>query len=290
MSSRRGPVQRSPVTRPWCLVSVALLGIVLLWLRPVRWRGVITDTEIYQGVWYRCDRLTPDEEGRGLVHIVRIDLAAPGVQLYVTPLDAQAAAQGAQYRLALPMAVLDGNRLAVAVNGTLFNVLGRLPIPGALAKSNETLVSSGAVSHIHAHSYLLWFDGQLMPTLQTTKPPSADALRRARWGISGQGVMLARGQSAPPPGTKRDCQTAIGIDPSRRLLWLMVFENASSRAAARAMAAAGATDAILVDSGDSSCMVIGAAASHADAGAVHGGYRPVATCFGVTARPVVGAP
>jgi len=51
---------------------------------------------------------------------VSINLATPGIELYVTPLDPVAVAQGWQYRLRRVADVVDKEKLAVAVNGTFF--------------------------------------------------------------------------------------------------------------------------------------------------------------------------
>ena len=77
-------------------------------------------TEIFEGVTYGCKRLDATEEGSGLLHWAIIDLAAPGIELYVTPLDPKAVAGGWQYRLRRIGDVVDKERLAVAINGTLF--------------------------------------------------------------------------------------------------------------------------------------------------------------------------
>ena len=55
--------------------------------------------EIFEGITYGCERLQPSEEGSGFVYWVRIDLTVPGIELYVTPKDPTAVAQGWQYRL-----------------------------------------------------------------------------------------------------------------------------------------------------------------------------------------------
>jgi hypothetical protein len=37
-----------------------------------------------------CERLERTEQGHGILHWVRVELAAPGIELYVTPLDPSA--------------------------------------------------------------------------------------------------------------------------------------------------------------------------------------------------------
>lgn len=263
-----------------------MAALVLIWLRPVNPRGVTSPTEIYQGVWYSCEPVDSMDGSRGMVHLIKVDLKAPGVQIYATPLDPSATSQGAQYRLTFAKAVANQQNLAVLINGTLFDAGSRWALPGALASSNETMIAQGVVNHVHAHSYLLWFDRELIPRLETSKPPSRAALDAAWWGISGQGVALHQGKVSAYAGHEADARTMIGIDPSRRLLWLAVFEHASGHVAARTFAAAGATEAILVDGGSSSTMVIGAQAHGIEGGYLFGGHRPVATFFGVRAAPL----
>src|SRR5947207_9062194 len=44
-------------------------------------------TEIFQGVTYGCEYVETPADGSGLIHWVRVDLTAPGISLYVTPLE-----------------------------------------------------------------------------------------------------------------------------------------------------------------------------------------------------------
>ncbi len=93
--------------------------------------------EIFSGIVYGCEMVPAGPEGRGIVHWVRIDLAAPGIELYVTPLDASAVAQGWQYRLRSIEDVVLQEQLAVAVNGTLFTSASpwKLKFAGDLARA-----------------------------------------------------------------------------------------------------------------------------------------------------------
>ena len=128
--------------------------------------------------------LDATEEGSGLVHWAIVDLAAPGIELYVTPLDPQAVARGWQYRLRRIGDVVDKESLAVVVNGTLFGPdSGWWPwMTGDLANGVETVVADHVVSHLWEHTYLLWFDDQLTPHLRPSKPPTTAELSRAKWG------------------------------------------------------------------------------------------------------------
>ena len=151
---------------------------------------------VFLGITYGCELLERSEEGHGILHWVRVELRAPGIELYVTPLDPSAVAGGFQYRLRWIDDVLRNERLAVAINGALFTSepSWRPGLPGDLAKGVETVVSDHVTSHIWEHTYLLWFDDELNAHLRPSKPPKPEDLRKAKWGIGGQGVGLRDGK------------------------------------------------------------------------------------------------
>ena len=191
--------------------GLSLMGLALVSVAAMFWSfigaGASCDanstprpnTQIFEGVVYGCELLTPSEEGRGAIHWVRVDLNAPGIELFVTPLNPSAVEQGWQYRLQWVGSVLRREKLAVAINGALFTSVPtwRPRLPGDLAKGVETVVSDHVVSHVWEHTYLLWFDDQLNPSLETSKPPSQAALKGAKWAIGGQGVGLHNGKLSP---------------------------------------------------------------------------------------------
>jgi hypothetical protein len=248
----------------------------------------VAETEIFEGVWYGCHTPSPTAEGRGPVHWARIDLTAPGIELYVTPTDPALDGSGYQYRLKRLGTVARAEGLAVAVNGSLFT---REPFwlpgywPNLRANSVETVVSAGRVNHVWEHTYLLWFGADRAAVLERGKPPPESALARAAWGIGGQAVGLAHGSITPELNRDPTARTAVGVDPHRQLLFLAVFESASPRRAMEELAALGARDGMLLDGGGSTAMVLGEGATGARPGTVLGGWRPVATHFGVRARP-----
>lgn len=246
----------------------------------------VAEAEIFRGVWYGCRVLPDTPEGGGPMHWARIDLTAPGIGLYVTPTDPALDGTGYRYRLRRVGTVARTEGLAVAVNGSLLTK-EPYPVPGywpgQRANGVETVVADGRVSHLWEHTYLLWFDDGLAPTLERTKPPPPAALARAKWGIGGQGVGLTDGRVADGLDRTPDARTAAGIDTERRLLFLAVFESASPRRAMEELAALGARDGMLLDGGGSTAMALGEGASGTRPGTVLGGWRPVATHFGVRA-------
>jgi hypothetical protein len=246
-------------------------------------------TEIFQGVVYGCERLAPGEEGRGVIHWVRVDLNAPGIELYVTPQDPDARQQGWQYRLRWVTSVVRQEKLAVAINGALFtsNPTWRPRLPGDLARGVETVVSDHVVSHVWEHTYLLWFDDRLTPTLETTKPPSPKVLAAAKWGIGGQGVGLQGGKLRHINSRVPDAaRTAIAIDRERKLLFLAVGATVSPNLILATLARLGAKDGMLLDGGGSTSMAVARDQPGRAVETLVGGWRPVATQVGVRARPL----
>jgi hypothetical protein len=244
--------------------------------------------EIFEGITYGCKQLEPSEEARGVVHWVRIDLTAPGITPYVTSKDPTAVSQGWQYRLRRVSDVVAKEHLAVAVNGTLFSSESNrlLPKSGDLANGVEPVVADHTISHVWLDTYLLWFDDQLTLHLRPEKPLTEAELAMAKWGIGGQDFWLRDGRVWS--GDRRchipDARTAVAVDLPRRLLFLAVGTHISPTLMFETLANLGAKDGMLLDGGDSSSMVIGTGAKVVSPGAVHGGYRPVATQFGVRAE------
>lgn len=274
----------------WRAVLVLALGFAALVAGMSVWsaRGPLAPTEIFVGVVYGCERLEPTPEGSGLLHWARIDLAAPGIELFVTPLDPSAAVQGWQYRLRWITGVVDREDLAVGINGMMFasNSIGRLRLPGDLAKGVETAVADHVVSHLWEHTYLLWFADDLTPHLKLSKPPTSADLAQARWGIGGQAVWLHAGKVWSGSDRTPDSRTAVAIDEGRKLLFFAVGERISPRLILQKLADLGAKDGMLLDGGGSSSMAIGANARGVRPGVLFGGWRAVATFVGVRAQPL----
>jgi len=268
-------------------LSAIFVGAILVGSWWWNQRQPVGPTEIYEGVTYGSERLET-AGGAGLVHWVRVDLAARGIELYVTPLDPQAVAQGWQFRLKRTGKAVREGKLAVAINATMFSSdSGWLPMAGDLARALETTVADHHVSHVWEHTYLLWFEDDRTPHLETTKPPPESVLSQARWAIGGQGVGLAGGKvNERMEYSPLDSRTAVGIDRDNKLLFLAVFEKSSPRTALEKLAELGAKEGMLLDGGDSTSMALGGQARGVRPGVLTAGWRPVATHLGIRARPL----
>ena len=77
--------------------------------------------EIFSGVTYGCERLERTEQGHGVLHWVRVELDAPGIELYVTPLDRSALEEGWQYRLRWIMWTITASRRSASPRASIAN-------------------------------------------------------------------------------------------------------------------------------------------------------------------------
>ena len=237
---------------------------------------------VYPGITYACTR-DDKPEIAGLVHVVTVDLSKPGLDLYITPLDPDAVDAGWEYRSCWLPRVVATEDLVVGINATFFekDVPWWVVWSGHWARSLETIVADHQVNHVDPNSYLLWFDDRLSPHLETTKPPPKEALNRARWGIAGQMVLLDKGRVSKFARHDVDARTAIGFSTFPNTLYLAAFEHASEHRVGELLAEVGATEAILLDGGDSSCFVFGPKAQCASRRSVVFPRQAHVTVFGV---------
>ena len=250
-----------------------------------RYHGPAPAIEIFHGITYGCERLPDSAESSGLLHWIRADLNVPGVSLYTTPMDPDAQARGFEYKLQHTSTFVASNGLAVAVNGTLFNsASGMIRLPGDIAISNETVVSNHVVNHVDPNTFLIWCDDQNNINLQNSRPPNDETLAKAKWGIGGQQPILQPG--AISQEFFADGRTALGIDPEKKLVWVVCFDSASHHVAGMTLARLGAKFGVMLDGGTSVAMVIGSAAKNVRSGTVTGNWRPVATHLGIRADPL----
>jgi hypothetical protein len=240
-------------------------------------------------VSFRSEILPVTDEGGGWVHVAVADLRTPGLQIYVSPLDPAALAEGWRYRLRRISEITQTEQLSVVINASMFGSQSPFwfRLPGDLANSAfGTLVADHVVADVQHYSDVLWFDDQLRAHLR----PWDNSLRvrdlaAAKWAIGGQ-ITLRDGQVVTPD-RRPDSRTMAAIDRQNHL-FLAVAEDLSPRRFSERLAELGATDGILLDGGSSSAMAIGGKPQGVNAGVVYGGWRPVASYFGI--RVPAGAP
>jgi hypothetical protein len=270
------------------VVIVGILAFLGTVAASARWIGAsepLGAIEIFPGVSFCSDVLPVTEEGDGRVYVVVADLVTPGLQLYVTPLDPVALAQGWSYRLRRISEVTRTERLSVVINASMFGSQSPFwfRLPGDLAISAYgTLVADHVVATVQHNSDVLWFDDQLQPHLRPWENSlRARDLAAAKWAIGGQ-IVLRDGQVASGIGRRPDSRTMAAIDDKNHL-FLAVARNISPRRLSERLAELGAKDGLMLDGGTSSAMAIGGGPRGITAGVVYGGWRPVASYFGIRA-------
>lgn len=273
------------------VVTVALILLALslfLLLRAVR-PPLLERTEIYRGVHLTVGQTASG--GRSM--LVEVAWETPGVKLvhreYSYPFSTENPI-APHYKLTLPDWSLHKYGPAVLVNTTRYEpdaVLASLP--GMKVRTSETVVVDGKPSHIHDHSYLIFWDADGKAALQTTKPPSPENLARAVTGFSFQGVQISEGRARSNTMSSLDDvidRTFIGIDPLRNILFLMALEKATGHEMIDRALQAGVVFGGQVDSGSATTLLIGPGAGRVRAHAGIRNWRPLGPYLKIHAEPL----
>jgi len=245
------------------------------------------------------------------IQVLRIDLTVPGVSLVVTPGDAS---DGHEYRALKTSEALQAQDWQAAVNGGYF-----LPFAGGSPGGDDYIPQPGQGTDVSGAAI---HDGRVVSPVETDLDRRVNAIlciwRETRVVINdgqdcGPGVreamaagprLLKDGQRLSYAafdaayGSTRHPRTAVGLDARRRLAWLVtvdgrqpgVSEGASLDELTDILVALGASDAINLDGGGSTTMVVESANGPVVLNrpihtAVPGRERPSANHLGVRARP-----
>ena len=262
------------------MLAAGVIAAYLWWMRP----QPTAAKEIFHGIVYECRQLPETPETSGLAHLFRIDLTTPGMELYVTPVDKKARAAGWEYQTRWAPGMAKEAGVSVLVNGPLFGAQwGSRGLPGDWSRTLETLISEHEVNHVWEHTYLLWFEDDLTPHMEESKPPPAEALAKARWAVGSQIVWYSYGRFNPFAGHEQNRRTAVGIDAEKKLLFIGVFDSISGAAAAQILAEFGAKQVMPLDGGSSTSLGIGEGARDVRTGTYVYPWRTLPTFFGVRA-------
>jgi len=274
------------------LALLCVMGVgCLYWLyRP----SPVSRKEIFKGVFLTVEE-TPrtNRLSHNRLMIVEVHWDTPGIQLANRPFDYPVDPSNPvepHYRLTNADWALARSGASVLVNTT-----GYAPekfyrsLPGLPVRSSETVVVEGHPSHIHAHSYLMYWDRTLQAHMVSRKPPDPDSLADAFLGIGLQGIPVAEGQARYHALGNKELvmpRTFIGIDPGRKILWLMAFEKASGRFMIDRAVKEGVIYGGMVDSGSASHLLVGSGASgiRSHTGIRH--WRPLGPYLTVFAEPL----
>ncbi len=282
--------------RKW-LIRLVLAGVILavaafglfLYLKP----PLMPRTEIYRGVFLTVEEVPEGPDGRGRAMIAEIHWETPGIRLagreYSFPVD-PANPITPHYRLVPADWALSREGAAVLVNSAGYKPeTSYRSLPGMPVRAMETVVVDGQPSRVHKHSYLLYWDKDMEVHLQQQKPPDAASLEAAVLGIGLQGIPILNGKDRGQGLDHLELvmpRTFIGVDPDRKVLYLLVFEHASGHFMLSRAVEAGVQYGGMLDSGDATHLLIGSKAKgiHSHQGIRN--WRPLGPYLTVFADPL----
>lgn len=256
--------------RRWLLRTLLASAVAGLGLIAIIWAAIhltkpssAERKEIAPGVYYEVVKIEgPGAQGVAMVAEIHWD--TPGIEVAIRPFDRRAIERNHHYILTIPDWVIARERdLVLFINGTRYTPADpHRNLPGMTVGTVETVMVDGELSHLHENSYLLWWNEEGRATFETTKPPSETAREHGVTGISVQGISVQDGRSRhsalrDPDGDPMRPRSFIGIDPERRILWLITYENATSRFMAEFAAEQGVVVGGMLDSGNAATMLIG---------------------------------
>jgi hypothetical protein len=252
--------------KPRLFLRVLLVGIgMVLVLLLVRWLlvpGAMERKEIAPGVFLEVHHFNQPGTAEGAVMVAEIHWDTPGVEIVIRPFD-ESLSPEAHYRLASPSWLTFIDDYLVLLNGTRFGPGDWYKnYPGSPVYTHETSIVKGEWSHVHEHSYLLWWDRDGGAHFDQTKPPTEESRANAYNGIGFQAVQVAFGKVRKGAlGGHLDggqfSQSFIGVDPDNKIVWLVAYEHTTELFASSFIADRGAQFAGRLDSGRGTAMVAG---------------------------------
>lgn len=266
------------------LLGILALGILWWLTRP----ALQERREIFRGVWLEVE--TGPRGGRSL--LVEVHWDTPGVRLAHRPFSFPVNPRhpvAPHFRLWPADWVLARSGAQVLINTTIYTPADwRSVRPGLPVRSVETVVERGQASHIHEHSYLLYWDAAGEARLLEEKPPSEAAVASAVLGIGLQGVQVSGGRpryKALGSLETLEDRSFIGIDPEGKVLYLLAMEKATGREMIDRAVAAGVWHGGQLDTGKASHLLVGSGAKGLFPHTGLRGLRQVGGCLLVYAEP-----
>lgn len=203
------------------------------------------------------------------MHVLRIDLQAPEVELAVAVGDDPDGDGPAEAQLTGPRTLAGRAGFAAAVNTNPWVMVPavidgiRTPyVAGGPCDISGWTVSDGILhSPPQTGHWSFWVDDQRRAQLGPQPGVNADSIRQS---VAGFGGLLRDGEILPAPSSVLHPRTALGLDPENRWLILAVIdgrqkgysEGMSERELAQFMAELGCSSALNLDGGGSSVMLL----------------------------------
>jgi hypothetical protein len=273
-------------------VVLVVAVVVVLLLRQTYRPALLERPEIFRGIHLTVESASSG----GRIMLVEIAWNEPGIELvpreFTYPFTTENP-NAAHYQLSLADWSLHSRKPAILVNTTRYfpsSVIESLP--GRKVRTLETVVADGKPSHVHPHSYLLFWDEAGQASLQETKPPSAENLSRAVHGLGIQGIQISKGRAHFNSMSSLDDtidRTFVGIDPIRNLLFLIALEKSTGYEMIEFALRSGVVFGGQVDSGGSTTLLIGPGSPEIKAHTGIRNWRPLGPYLMVFAEPLGGS-
>jgi hypothetical protein len=178
----------------------------------------------------------------------------------------------AETALTSPMTLAQEKHMIVAINSNAWTMIpdpetGKAPgyVPGGHADILGWVAEAGrTISPVQAGYWSFWIDANRRPFLRNIAPHEAHNLTNTGVAISGFGGILAGDQILVAPSEVRHPRTAIGFNAGNQRLVLVVVdgrqpnvsEGVSEEELAKLMVEFGCSEAINLDGGGSSVMLL----------------------------------
>lgn len=261
------PNRRQFWLRPALFSVLALPLVAFGWQVAQRPPQTNQERPLFQGITYRREfRSTPRPV---MLHIVTVDLKAPGLQPLVTPGEQRSILWETNARTTSEF--LAEFKLQLAVNASFFHPFAEntpwnyYPRPGDRVGVVGQAISSGKEYGPPLPDWpVLCFQPNQQAQILTTEQCPAGTTQ----AVAGSAVLVANGRSLPPRQTSADSdglysRTAIAIDRSGYKLWILAVddkqwrysEGVSLAELAELAIALGADAAINLDGGGSTTLV-----------------------------------
>ena len=234
------------------------------------------------------------------IHVLAIDLREPGLALAAATAPDPDGSGPAETALTPPLALAASNALVAAVNANAWGMVPPTPAgekprytAGAACDVCGWLMADGVQrSPPQAGYWSFWLDRDRRPHIGNVAAPASNACL----AVSGFSGLLREGHILPAPSDVRHPRTALGIDREGRILTLAVVdgrqagysEGMSERELAALMLELGCADALNLDGGGSTVMILRDASGElaiVNRPSDSSGPRPIPVLLGVRRAP-----
>ncbi|NJK37561.1 MAG: phosphodiester glycosidase family protein [Oscillatoriales cyanobacterium SM2_3_0] len=182
---------------------------------------------LFQGISYQ--RLPMVNPRPLMVHVIKIDLTAPGINLFVTP--GEPGEDGQEIAAQTTAEFLEGYQVQVAINASFFYPIflktywNYFPKTGDRVQVVGQAISDGVIySEPQKHWYVFCVADQNVVKIYPERCPNLTV-----HAVSGNSLLLQGGQPVPiknsEDGNQLFPRTAVGFDAAGKTLWFVIVDG-----------------------------------------------------------------